>query len=70
MKDILFNQLTPQQKTDIIVQIGNDRVRGVCSLCRKKSRFPEKYHIQLCERCRIKEMDRASEEILGRAKRK
>lgn len=68
MKDILFNELTPQQRTDIIVMIGNDRLRGVCSLCRRKSRFPERYHIQLCEKCRLENIDKMQEAIISRVK--
>jgi len=43
--------LTKSQKREIIIQIGTDRTREICSLCHKKMDI-QIYHIQLCRKCR------------------
>jgi hypothetical protein len=44
-------QLTKEEKFEIIQQIGQDRVRNICSICHNKMDI-KNYHIQLCKSCR------------------
>ncbi len=52
-----------QEKAEIIIQIGQDRVRNICSICHKKMDI-KNYHIQLCKSCRRTQLNIELDKVL------
>lgn len=65
MKTILdkIKKENPKFFFDIVIELGMKRTQNLCAFCNKKITF-KNYHIQLCSKCRLKQLDLYSKEIL------